>query len=139
MEEGKEQRQNQQQGSRKVRGGGNKGWSALTEDMKWFGTVAITQEFSKELPKCQADVGGESTKCAKFKIQAVEATKLWVFVSMVKGDVELKTFHSILKYNDLFVAKNISGNLILSCGIVHWKEGRVYSRFHGTRHGHGLT
>ena len=31
---------------------------------------------------------------------------------MVKGDAELKIFHSMLKYNDLFVAQNISGNVI---------------------------
>ena len=30
----------------------------------------------------------------------VEAENLWVFVGMVKGDAEIKIFHSMLKYND---------------------------------------
>ena len=33
-------------------------------------------------------------------------------MGMVKGDAELKIFHSMLKYNNLFVAQNISGNVI---------------------------
>ena len=36
--------------------------------------------------KWQTDVGGESTKCATFKMQAVEAENLRLFVGMVKGD-----------------------------------------------------
>ena len=52
------------------------------------------------------------TKCATFKIQAVEAEILRVFVGMVKGDAELKIFHSMLKYNYLFVAQNLSVNVI---------------------------
>ena len=40
-----------------------------------------------------------------FKIKALEAANLRVFVGMVKGDAELKLFHSMLKYNDLFVAQ----------------------------------
>ena len=47
----------------------------------------------EKLLKWQADVGGESTKCATFKLQAAEAENLWVFVVMVKGDAELKIFH----------------------------------------------
>ena len=39
-----------------------------------------------------------------------------VFVGMVKMDAELKIFHSILKYNDLFVAQNISVNVIAFMG-----------------------
>ena len=70
-------------------GRGSTGWSALTEAVKMFGTAAITQEFSKKLLKWQADVGGESTKCATFKIQAAEAENLRVFVVMVKEDTEL--------------------------------------------------
>ena len=46
--------------------------------------------------------------CATFKIQAVEASTFWVFVGMVKGNTKLKIFHSILKYNDFFVAQNLS-------------------------------
>ena len=57
-------------------------------------------------------LGGESTKCTTFKIQAVEAKILRVFVGMVKGGAELKIFHSMLKYNDLSVAQNLSGNVI---------------------------
>ena len=54
--------------------------------------------FLEKLLKWQADVGGESTNCATFKIQALEAENLRVFVGMVKGDAELKIFHSIKKY-----------------------------------------
>ena len=64
----------------------------LTESVKMFGPAAITQEFSKKILKWQADFGRWSTKCAMFKIQAVEAANLWVFVGMVKGDAELKYF-----------------------------------------------
>ena len=31
-------------------------------------------------------------------------------------DAELKIFHSMLKYNDLFVAQNLSGNVIAFMG-----------------------
>ena len=71
-----------------------------------------TQEFSKKLLKWKADVGGELTKFAALKTQAVEGANLRVFVWMVKGDAELKLFHSMLKYNDLFVAQNLSVNVI---------------------------
>ena len=70
-----------------------------------FGPAAITHEFSKKLLKWKADVGEESTKCATFKIQAVEAANLRVFVGMVKRDAELKTFHSMLKYNNFLLLK----------------------------------
>ena len=93
-------------------GGGDTGLSALTEAVKCFGPAAITQEFSKKLLKRQVDVGGESKKRATFKIQAAEAENWRVFVGMVKGDAELKIFHSMLKYNNLFVAQNLSGNVI---------------------------
>ena len=66
--------------------------------------------------KWQADVGRELTKCATFKTQAVEAANLRVFFGMVKGDTELKLFQSMLKYNNLFVAKNVSGNVITFIG-----------------------
>ena len=65
------------------------------------------------------------TKCATFKIQAVEAENLRVFVGMVKGDAELKIFYSMLKYNNLFVAQNISGNVIAFMGGVPL-EGRLW-------------
>ena len=81
-----------------------------------FGPAATTQDFSKKLLKYQADVSGESTKCAIFKTQAVEAANLRVFVGMVKGDAKLKLFHSMLKYNDLFVSPNLSGNVIAFMG-----------------------
>ena len=77
-------------GNQKGAGGGeNTGWSALTEAVKMFGPALIIQEFSKNILKWQADVGGESTKCATFKIQAAEAENLRVFVVMVKEDTEL--------------------------------------------------
>ena len=83
-------------------------------------------------------LGGESIKRAMFKIQAAEAANLRVFVGMVKGDAELKIFHSMLKYNDFFVAKNISGNMIAFMED-RPLEGRLgYSRYHGTSQGHGL-
>ena len=62
------------------------------EAVKIFGPAAITQEFSKTLLKWQADVVWESTKCATFKIQAVEAEILRVFVGMIKEDAKLKYF-----------------------------------------------
>ena len=49
-------------------------------------------------------------------MQAVEAANLRVFVGMVKDDAELKIFHFMLKYNYLFVAQNISGNVIAFMG-----------------------
>ena len=39
-----------------------------------------------------------------------------VFVGMVKGEAELKLFHSMLKYKDVFVAQNLSGNVIVFIG-----------------------
>ena len=41
---------------------------------------------------------------------------MWVFFGIVKGDAELKIFHSMLKYNDLFVTKNILGKAIAFMG-----------------------
>ena len=61
-------------------------------------------------------LGGSQQSYAKFKMQAAEAANLRVFVGLVKGDAELKIFHSMLKYNDFFVAKNISGNVIAFMG-----------------------
>ena len=49
-------------------------------------------------------------------MQAVEAANLQVFVGMVKGGAELKLFHSMIKYNDLFVDPNLSGNVIAFMG-----------------------
>ena len=46
----------------------------------------------------------------------MEAAHFWVSVGMVKGGAELKIFHSMLKYNDLFVAQNLSGNVIAFMG-----------------------
>ena len=61
-------------------------------------------------------MGEESTKCAMFRTKALEAANLRVFVGMVKGDEEFKLFHSMLKYNNLFVAQNILGNVIKFMG-----------------------
>ena len=87
-------------------------WSALTAAVNMFETAATSQEFSSKFLKWQADVGGESTKCAMFKMQAVDAINLRVIVGMVKGDAELKLFQSMVKYNDVFVSPNLSVNLI---------------------------
>ena len=84
--------------------GGNTGWSALTEAVKMFGTEAITQEFSKKILKWQAYVGGESTNCATFKIKAVECCKFVGICGYGKRGRRVKKFHSMLKYNNLFVA-----------------------------------
>ena len=46
----------------------------------------------------------------------MEAVNLRVFLVMVKGGAEVKIFHSMLKYNNLFVAQNISGNVIAFMG-----------------------
>ena len=81
------------------------GRSELKEAVKMFVPAATMQKFSKILLKLQTDVRGELTKCAAFRTQAAEAANLQVFVGMVKGDAELKLFHSMLKYNDLFVAQ----------------------------------
>ena len=81
-----------------------------------FRPAATAQDFSKKLLKWQADVGGESKKCATFKTQAVEAENLLVFFVIVKGYAELRLFHSMLKYNDLFFAPNIPGNVIVFMG-----------------------
>ena len=103
-------------GQQKCAGRGITVWFALTEAVKIFGTAATTQDFPEKLLKWQADVWGESTKCATFKTQAVEAANLRVLFWMVKEDVELKLFHYMLKYNDLFFAKNLSGNVIAFMG-----------------------
>ena len=50
---------------------------------------------------------------------------LWVFVGVVKGGVKLKLFHSILEYNDFFVAINLSGNMIAFVGDIPL-EGRPW-------------
>ena len=51
----------------------------------------VLGKFSKIIGRCR---GGGSKKCAMFKIQA---ENLRVFLGMVKGDAELKIFHSMLK------------------------------------------
>ena len=45
----------------------------------------------------------------------MEAANLRVFVGMVKGDAELKIFHSMLKYNNCF-DQNLSGNVVVFMG-----------------------
>ena len=82
----------------------------------------IFQKKTEMAGRCQ----GESTKCATFKIKAAEAENLRVFVGMVKGDAELKLFHCMLKYNDLFVSQNLSGNVIAFMGD-RPLEGRLWT------------
>ena len=53
--------------------------------------------------------GGGVDKVLHVLNTSEEAANLRVFVGMVKGDAKLKIFHSMIKYNDLFVAQNISG------------------------------
>ena len=81
--------------------------------------VWVSSDFTgvlEKILKWQADIGEESIKCATFKIQAVEAANLKVFFGMVKGDAELKIFHLMLKYNNLFVAQHLYGNVIAFMG-----------------------
>ena len=112
-------------GPKKFVGQVSTGWSTLTAAVNMFGPEATTLDFSKKILKWQANVGVESTKCATFKTQAVKAENLRVFVGMVKGDAELKLFHSMLKYNDLFVATNLSGNVVALMGVC-MLEGRTW-------------
>ena len=42
----------------------------------------------------------------------MESQNLQVFVGTVKGDNELKVFHSMVKYNYMFATNNISGSVI---------------------------
>ena len=56
---------------------------------------------------------GSKKNARRLKYKRWKRQNLRVFVGMVKGDAELKTFHSMLKYNDLFVAQNLSGNIIV--------------------------
>ena len=52
-------------------------------------------------------------------------------MGMVKGDAELKIFHSMLKYNNLFVAQNLSRNVIAFMGDLPL-EGRAWSARNGS-------
>ena len=47
------------------------------------------------------------------------------FLGVVKDDAELKLFHSMLKYNYLFVSPNISVNVIAFMGD-HPLEGKTW-------------
>ena len=80
-----------------IYGKGKYDYSALTLAVKFFGPAATTPEFLEKQLKWQADVSGELTQCTTFKTQAVEADNLPVFFGMVKGDMELKLFNSMLK------------------------------------------
>ena len=35
-----------------------------------------------------------------------------ILVGMVKGGIDLKLFHAMIKYNDIFVTNNLSGSVI---------------------------
>ena len=63
-------------GQQQFTGRGSIVWSALTAALKTFWLAATMQEFSKKMLEWQADIGGESTKCAMFKTQAAEAANL---------------------------------------------------------------
>ena len=80
------------------------------------GPAAITQEFSKNLLNGRHMLGESQQSAPRLKYKRVKAANLQVFVGMVKGDAELKIFHSMLKYNDFFVAQNLSGNVITFMG-----------------------
>ena len=41
---------------------------------------------------------------------------LRLFFGTVKGEVKIKLFHYVLKYNGFLVAQNLSGNLIAFMG-----------------------
>ena len=72
--------------------------------------------FFKNNLKWVVDVGGESTKCPKFKAQAEKVGNLRLLVSMVKGGAEVKLFTYMLKKNCLFVSPNLIGNVIAFMG-----------------------
>ena len=48
-------------------GGGNIGWSALTEAVKVFGPAAITQEFSKNYSNGRQMLGGSQQSARRLK------------------------------------------------------------------------
>ena len=62
--------------------------------------------------KGKLDVGGDNTKAKELKAQALESQNMQVFVGTVKGDNELKVFHSMVKYNYMSATNNISGSVI---------------------------
>jgi len=51
-----------------------------------------------------------------FKIQALEAITLCVFVGMVARDTELKVFLLMVKYHDMSVATGMNGSVLFSFG-----------------------
>ena len=42
----------------------------------------------------------------------MELQNLHVFVGMVKGDTDIKVFHSMVKYNDMFANNNLNSSVI---------------------------
>ena len=42
----------------------------------------------------------------------MELQNIQVFIGVVKGDNELKVFHSMVKFNEMFATNNLSGSVI---------------------------
>ena len=88
------------------------GWSVLMAAVDRVGAAATSTFFLQRMLKGQLEVGDDNAKAKDFRAQALELQNLQVFVGMVKGDTELKIFHSMIKYNDMFATNNLSGSVI---------------------------
>ena len=67
-------------------------YGMVSADGGWYLFLASSNNtgFLGKILKWKADVLGESTKCAMFKIKAAEEANLRVSTGMLKGDAELK-------------------------------------------------
>ena len=64
----------------------------------------------------QADVAGENERKKTFKTKTTEANSLRFFVANLVGETDLNLFHSLVKYNDMFVATSMSGHVVAFLG-----------------------
>ena len=76
------------------------------------GTAATSIFYLRIMLKGQLDVGDDDEKAKDFRAQDLESQNLQVFVGMVKGDIELKVFHSMIKYNGMFANNNLIRSVI---------------------------
>ena len=88
------------------------GWLEMKAAVARVGAAATSQKMSNYMLKWQSDDGGDDSKAKEFRAQALESKNILVFVGVVKGDTELKVFHSMVKYNDMSVTNAISGSHI---------------------------
>ena len=73
-------------------------------------------DFAHKELKWQADVAGDNERKKTFKTQAIETNSLRFFVATLVGETDLKLFHSLVKYNDMFVATSMSGHVVALLG-----------------------